>query len=258
MELTVLGSGTSVPHRRRSSAGFWLKTKSGTLLLDCAASAVHRMAQEGLDWANLDAIWISHFHLDHCAGLAPFLFGTKYAPVTQERSKPLRIIGPRGLRNLIEAFSDANDYDLLSQPFELEIVEVEPLEPFKIFESVEGVCFSTPHTAESLALHVRQDDTTFVYTSDTGFSELLATFARRIDLLLMECSFFRNKPVKKHLELIEAVQLIRMAEPKIAILAHLYPEWDEIDFEKEVSLLKPGIEIVQAYDGLRVDMGQRK
>jgi len=35
----------------------------------------------------------------------------------------------------------------------------------------------------------------FVYTSDTGFSENLAPFANDVDLLLMECSFRRNKPV---------------------------------------------------------------
>ena len=94
MKLVVLGSGTSVPHPERSSAAFWLETTGGTILLDFAASAVHRMAEENLDWVNLDAIWISHFHLDHCGGLAPFLFGTKHAPATQKRKKPLRIFGP--------------------------------------------------------------------------------------------------------------------------------------------------------------------
>ena len=36
-------------------------------MLDFSASAIHRIAQENLDWANLDAIWISHFHLDQIA-----------------------------------------------------------------------------------------------------------------------------------------------------------------------------------------------
>jgi len=30
------------------------------------------MAQERVDWPNLDVIWISHLHLDHCGGLASF------------------------------------------------------------------------------------------------------------------------------------------------------------------------------------------
>jgi ribonuclease BN (tRNA processing enzyme) len=258
MELTVLGSGTSVPHPRRSSAGFWLQTGGGTILLDCSASSVYRMAQEGLDWSGLNAIWISHFHLDHCGGLAPFLFGTKYAPVTQDRTKPLRIFGAKGLRDLVTKFSDANRYDLLAQPFPIEIIEAEPLETFEIVSGVDAVTYSTPHTEDSRAIHLRESDTTFVYTSDTGFDETLATFARRVDLLLMECSFVRNKPVEKHLELADAIHLIRRAEPKRAMLTHFYPEWDDIDFEKEVKHVALDVEVLQAFDGMKLEIGKVK
>src|ERR687893_7023 len=121
MKLVVLGSGTAVPHAKRSSSGFWLETNNHTLLLDCSTSAIHRMAQENLDWANLDAIWISHFHLDHIGGLPAFLFGTKYAPEAQARKKPLKIFGAKGLEKLIEAFDLAGEYKLLKQPFPVEI-----------------------------------------------------------------------------------------------------------------------------------------
>ena len=49
MRLIVLGSGTSVPHPRRASSTHWLETAGGSLMLDVAASAIHRVAQEGLD-----------------------------------------------------------------------------------------------------------------------------------------------------------------------------------------------------------------
>ena len=108
MQLIVLGSGSSVPHPKRASSGYWLQTTEGSVLLDCSAAVVHRVAQEGCDWVELDAIWISHFHLDHCGGLPAFLFGTKHAPETQGRTKPLRIFGPAGLRKLIETFDSAS------------------------------------------------------------------------------------------------------------------------------------------------------
>src|SRR5215203_2330739 len=123
MKLVVLGSGSAVPHPKRSGSAYWLETLSGTILMDCAASAIHRMAQENLDWTNLDAVWISHFHLDHVGGLAPFLFGTRNAPEMKSRTKPLKIFGARGLRELINSFNATGNYKLFKQPFPLEIRE---------------------------------------------------------------------------------------------------------------------------------------
>lgn len=251
MKFIVLGSGTAVPHAQRSSSGYWLEIESGSLLLDCGASVIHRMARENLDWANLDAIWISHFHLDHAGGVAPFLFGAKNASETQNRKKPLRIFGAKGLQRLLNNFDNANDYKLFKQPFPIEIVEVEPLEKFEILKGVEAITMKTPHTDESLAVHLRdQTDKTIVYTADTGYTKLLGEFARDVDLLLMECSFFKNKPVEKHLELGEAMHVARFAKPKKIVLTHFYPEWDAVDFQKEVAKFSPSCEVIEAKDGL--------
>ncbi|MGQ0542075.1 MAG: MBL fold metallo-hydrolase [Blastocatellia bacterium] len=253
MILTVLGSGTSIPHQQRSSSGYWLETTGGNVLLDCSASAILRMTQESLDWANLDAIWISHFHLDHCGGLAPFLAGTKYAKQMKKRTKPLRIFGAAGLLRLIERFNAVNNYTLFDQPFPLEIVEIESLEKFEIVPGLEAVAMSTPHTEESHALHMRNSGgKTFVYTADTGFTESLATFARKVDLLVIEASFPKDKPGEKHIELAETMYIVRKAEPRKAVLTHLYPEWDTVDFEKEVGKFQPMCEVIRAFDGLKI------
>ncbi|PYS50622.1 MAG: hypothetical protein DMF68_06555 [Acidobacteria bacterium] len=255
MNLIVLGSGTSVPHKERASTSHWLETASGSLLLDASAAAVHRMAQEDLDWVNLDAIWISHFHLDHVGGLAPLLFGTKHAPQTKSRRKPLNVFGGRGLKKLFRAFDEANDYKLLKQPFPIEIREVAPRTEFEILPHLRAETFSTPHTRESLAIRLTEaDGTSLVYTSDTGYTDALATFARGVDLFLMECSFPRNKPVETHLELKDAMLLALKAGPRKVMLSHLYPEWDGVDMVSEAKKLWPG-ETIPATDGLRLRVG---
>lgn len=255
MRLTVLGSGSTVPHPKRSSAGFWLETNGGTVLLDCSATAIHRAAEEGLDWPELDAIWISHFHLDHCGGLGPFLAGTKHAPAMKGRSKMLKIVGPVGLKRLIDKFSKVNNYKLLNQSFPIDVIEVEALVSFAIVEGVEAVAAKTPHTTESHAIHIRDtDDTRLVYSSDTAFDQSIAVLARSVDLFILECTFLKDKPVEKHLELAEAMFLIRKAHPKRAMLTHFYPEWDDVEFDEEVAKFSPGCEVIEAFDGLRLEI----
>jgi len=254
MKLTILGSGTSVPHPERASPAHWLETPNGTLLLDISADAPHRMAQESLDWTNLDAIWISHFHLDHMGGLPAFLFGTKWAPQIQGRTKPLRIFGPNGLRAILETINKSNNYGLMEQRFPVEIVEVAAGASFEILPGITATTLKTPHTRESLALALKDEDSKlFVYTSDTGFSEDLGPFAKHAAVLLMECSFRSNKPIQKHLELADAMRLARECAPEKLVLTHLYPEWDNIDLAAEARPLWSG-ETIEAKDGLQLEI----
>jgi ribonuclease BN (tRNA processing enzyme) len=252
MKLVVLGSGTSIPHALRSSPGFWLHSRHGSLLLDIGPDVPHRMAQEQLDWANIDAIWVSHFHLDHFGGLAPFLFSLKSAPQAKTRQKILKVFGPHGLANLLNTINFANNYRLLSLPFAVDIIEVGGGEQFQILPGLFAVSMKTPHTRESLALHLKEESgTSFVYTSDTGFTEEFSQFAKSVDLLAVECSFRRNKPVQTHLELTEVMHLVSECAPTRVLLTHLYPEWDDTNVVADASELWSG-DIVEATDGLRL------
>ncbi len=259
MHLVVLGSGTSVPHPTRASAAFWLETSAGTILLDCSADAMHRIAEENLDWPNLDAIWISHLHLDHCGGLASFLFGIKHAPQSQRRRKPLTIFSCNGIRRLLKAIDDAGSYGLLEQHFEIHLQELADITnengSFEILPGLSGQSFSTPHTKESSAIRLTEHGgAAIVYSADTGYSEDFATFAHRAGLLILECSFRSNKPVPTHLELNDAMRIAHLAKPRMLLLTHLYPEWDGVDVETEARELWPG-NTIAAYDGLRLEFG---
>ena len=259
MNLVVLGSGTSVFHPQRAAAGFWLETDGGSILLDCSADAPHRMAEENLDWINLDAIWISHLHLDHCAGVAPFLFGMKNAPGGAQRTKPLKIFGCEGIEKLLRAIDQSHNFRLFEMKFPIEIQEISPtddMKSFAILPHLKAEVFSTPHRRESLAIRLTQPDgKVVIYTSDTGYAEELAAFVQGADLLILECSFYRDKPVRTHLQLDEAMRIAQIAEPRRLLLTHLYPEWDAVNLESEAKKFWSG-ETVAAQDGLRLEIGQ--
>jgi len=256
MQLVVLGSGTSVFHPHRAAAGFWLQTENGSMLLDCGADTPHRMAKENLDWLNLDAIWISHLHLDHCGGLAPFLFGMKHVPGIESRSKALKISGCEGVEKLLRSIDESHNYKLMRQRFPIEIQEFSAgqRKSFELLPDLKAETFPTPHRRESLAIRLTNSSRkTVVYTSDTGFSEELAQFCRGADLLILECSFYRDKAVATHLELAEAMRIAQIAEPRTLLLTHLYPEWDAVDLEAEASKLWSG-QTIAARDGLRLEI----
>jgi ribonuclease BN (tRNA processing enzyme) len=254
MKLVILGSGTSIPHPKRTSAAFWVDATGGSLLLDVSADAPHRIAEENLDWTILDTIWVSHFHLDHMGGLAPYLFGTRRAPEISRRIKPLRIFGPTGLRSIVQSLNETYDRKLLDQPFPVEIVEVTPAATFQILPGLSAKAFATPHTNESLAIRLEETDgASLVYSSDTGFTEELVDFCKGATLLLLECSFPSNKPVKQHLELAEAMQLVQACNPQRVVLTHLYSEWEGIDLPAAAKKFWHG-ETIEARDGLRLDV----
>jgi ribonuclease BN (tRNA processing enzyme) len=254
MQLVVLGSGTSVPHPARAASGYWLDAgdDESKLLLDVGSDTPHRLAQEQLDWPNLDAIWISHYHWDHMAGLLPLLFGMKWAPQTMNRTKQLRIYGGPGLRQILEAINTANNFQLSGQKFPVEITEVTSGQEFQLVSGFTARVLSTPHTNESLAIRLTSKNSkSLVYTADTGYCEELIAFSQGATVLLMECSFRKGKPVQTHLELSDAVNIAAGAAPDTLVLTHLYPEWDEVDLESEARSLWQG-KTIQATDGLRL------
>lgn len=242
-----------MPQAKRCSSGYWLETAGGSsLLLDASGDAPHRMAEEKLDWPNLDAIWISHFHWDHFAGLPSLLFAMKWAPPTVKRTKGMRIVGGKGLRAMLERLNETNNFKLLDLCFPVEVVEVDPGQEFELTHGVSAKAMPTPHKKESLALRlVDIDKKSLVYTSDTGFSDELIPFCSGADVLLMECSFRKEKPVQTHLELSEAMKIASSSAPVKLVLTHLSAEWDHCDVAEEAGLMWSGTTI-EATDGLRL------
>ncbi|MGH2922656.1 MAG: ribonuclease Z [Solirubrobacterales bacterium] len=100
MDLSVVfyGTGGSVPTARRATACVLIRAGGARVLVDCGEGAQRQMiTSTGL--VQVDDILITHFHADHYLGL-PGLLKTWDL---QERSAPLRIAGPKGLRDLFEA-----------------------------------------------------------------------------------------------------------------------------------------------------------
>src|ERR1700756_4703279 len=122
MKLHILGSGTCVPYGRRGSSGYALRLSKSIVLLDCGNGITWKLGKVGVNYLEVDHIFLSHFHPDHTADLIPFLFATKYA-YGSKREKPLHIWGGKGFKGFFSALKSAyNDWIV---PTNLNIEELE-------------------------------------------------------------------------------------------------------------------------------------
>jgi ribonuclease Z len=117
LSLFFLGTGGSVPSARRGLPALLVRRGGERLLFDCG-EGTQRQLVRSIGLIDMDSVFITHFHADHWLGLP----GMLKSFALRERSVPLTIYGPRGLKELMGAMRVA--YGRL--PYPLEIVELEP------------------------------------------------------------------------------------------------------------------------------------
>jgi ribonuclease BN (tRNA processing enzyme) len=239
MKLTVLGAGTCMLSPIRSCSGYLVESGPVRLRLDAGAGTIHTMARLGLAWETITHQFVSHFHLDHCGELAGLLWCLKHGR-RAPRSTPLEIVGPVGLRALIEQTSQAHGGQLFDQEFPVSVRELVPGEAVALADGVALRVAKTPHTAESLAVRVEAGGRALGYTGDTEWAADLPAFFGDADLLVSECSHLTLPRGSRHLDAKGAAALAREAGVRHLIATHFY-------FDPETERLAD--RLATAYDG---------
>ena len=78
MKVTVVGCSPAWPNPGGAQSGY-LVEGSQRLLLDCGPGVLPRLRQSE-NWPHVDAIAITHFHLDHWGDLVPWTWGSQFGP----------------------------------------------------------------------------------------------------------------------------------------------------------------------------------
>ena len=229
MQIHILGSGTCIPNARRGSSGYLLSLRESKILLDCGNGTTWKLEKIGVNYLDIDHIFITHLHPDHSSDLIPFLFATKY-PVKPSRKKPLNIWGPEGFSNFFGML--AKTYNGWIEPDCIKVHEIES--NYYQFDDFDINCIKTPHTENSLGYKFTSGGKSLVYSGDTDYFEEFSNFCKNCDLLLIECSLPDQYKAKGHLTPSEIIKIINKSKPQKTVLTHFYPVCDEYNFEEYI------------------------
>lgn len=87
------------------------------ILIDCGEGTQIALKEKGWSPNPIDVMCFTHFHADHISGLPGMLLTMGNA----ERTEPLTIIGPKGIKQVVESLRVV----ARELPFEIEYIEIE-------------------------------------------------------------------------------------------------------------------------------------
>jgi ribonuclease BN (tRNA processing enzyme) len=215
-------------------SSYVVRGRSALILLDCGPGALEQLWDRGLA-ERLDAIVISHMHMDHMLDLLPFS-----GEVTQmalrgrrpERRLPALYLPRGGGPDVLTKLSSAvgSDFARFREAFELH--EYDERDTVEIGDL--RVTFApTAHAQPCYAPRVSDGLATFVYGADGAYSERLISHAAGADLLLLEATYLDAGPElakNGHMNGEQAAEVARRAGARRLLLTHVGP-WPERNAE---------------------------
>jgi ribonuclease BN (tRNA processing enzyme) len=195
-------------------------SKGGACLLDCGATALIAMRRFAIDPARINAIFLSHLHGDHFAGVLFLLLEQHFIA---QRNQPLLIAGPVGTEERVMAALDVffPGAAQLAWRFPLRFAELAPERTARF-----GAFAITPHVvthpsgSAAFAFRLETGDRLIAYSGDTGWTDTLVEVARDADLFIVECYAY-DGAAENHLDYRTLREKISKLGSKRLLLTHL-------------------------------------
>jgi ribonuclease BN (tRNA processing enzyme) len=237
VHLRVIGSSPAWPNPGGACSGYLIDDR---LLLDCGPGVLAKL-REREPWPTVEAIAITHLHLDHWGDLVPWVWGSLFGP-GESAPKPKLWLPPGSREQLRPTLRLLGSEDMFDRAFE--VAEYESRVPFRAAEGLDVTAIPVEHyEIQAFGFRV-EGDRVLGYSGDSGPSDSLAEIAREADLLLTEATLENggyDGPARGHLSPEEAAGAASDARALRVILTHR-------PLERETP---PGAEM--AYDGLELE-----
>lgn len=230
MQITILGKSPSWADTGGACSGYLLESAETKLLIDCG-SGVFGKLRERIDYAEIDAIVISHFHGDHCLDLMPFAYALTYSPRWSPSSpapRPKLFVPTGGGEVLCNIAATLGPGEAIVDAFD--VSEYEPDDVAEIGDVELRFC-PVPHFIPTFAISATAagEEGRFTFGADCGPNQELIDFAQGSDLLLIESTLRAGDDAEPrgHLTPTEAGEHGRAANVGQLVLTHISDELDQ-------------------------------
>ena len=259
MDVTVLGGSAAGASPGQGCSGYLVEQGGTRIVLDLGPGTFPELRLH-LDYRKLDAVVLSHLHLDHMLDVFTLRYALAYNPVPAPA--PIALWVPPGgaqfLTAAAEVFAGDSSVDAFYDVFEIR--EYDPDEPLQI-GSLTLRFRPTVHYVSCWAIRVSTDrNGELFYTADTGPSADLLPLASGAALIISEGTASPGSDesfaARGHLTPEEAGVLARDAGAQLLLLTHLWAENDPFRslHEAESAFAGP---VVLATRGARVTVPGR-
>lgn len=248
VRLTVLGGCGAWPSADQACSGYLVEHDGFRLLVDPGYAVVPRLLRH-IAPGDVDAVFVTHGHPDHCADLNPLL---RARVMSDERIPPLPVFAPPHALTAVLALDRKQWLDASVRLHEFTPGSDLAVGPFS------AVTRLLPHTLPNSGLRLSTGDHTIAYTGDTGPSPEIVTLARDADLLLAEASYADDDDMPHDLRTVlstarQAGQHAEAANAGRLVLTHLIPGTDPDSATNAARASYPG-DVSIATDGLTIDV----
>jgi ribonuclease BN (tRNA processing enzyme) len=241
VKLIVVGCSPAWPNPGGAQSGYLIEGATTRVLLDCGPGVLAKL-RERESWPRVDAIAITHFHLDHWGDLVPWVWGAQFGPA-HDLERPQLWLPPGGRAVLAELGGRLGRPDMFETAFVVD--EYERGRPFTVDE-VEVTALKVLHyDLDAYGFRVSANGSVLAYSGDSGPSDALAELARDADLFVCEATLEAPNPeggTRGHLAADEANDAFREAGAKRLLLTHrpseraLDPRFEQVHDGYELEL----------------------
>jgi ribonuclease BN (tRNA processing enzyme) len=221
MRLTVLGSAASYAAAGQACSGHLVQAGETSVLFDCGNGVLANLSA-AMDPLDLDALFITHAHVDHFADVYALQALMRYAPGGP--SGPLPLYLGQGLFDRMGCLLSEHGREELAEAFEVH--EVADGDEVVVGDMVVGVA-CVDHIDPTFALIATVAGSRLCFTSDTGMSHAVVEAADGCDLLLAEATLpERYADAAPHLTARQAGEIASQVGASMLVITHVWPTND--------------------------------